>query len=135
MTMGRETFKKTERLCSHKIITRLFESGNIFYFSFFKVIWLKYPDELPSLAQVAFSVSKKGFRLAVTRNLLKRRLREAYRKNKQILYNFLTTENIRIVFIVIFRNNKVQDYQLIEKSLTEMLEKLIINITENEKNC
>jgi ribonuclease P protein component len=96
---------------------------------------LKYPDELPSLAQVAFSVSKKGFRLAVTRNLLKRRLREAYRKNKQILYNFLTTENIRIVFIVIFRNNKVQDYQLIEKSLTEMLEKLIINITENEKNC
>lgn len=133
--MGRETFKKTERLCSHKIITRLFESGNIFYFSFFKVIWLKYPDELPSLAQVAFSVSKKGFRLAVTRNLLKRRLREAYRKNKQILYNFLTTENIRIVFIVIFRNNKVQDYQLIEKSLTEMLEKLIINITENEKNC
>ena len=82
MNTRRETFEKSERLCSTKIISGLFENGNIFYTSLFKVVWNKSPVTLPLPAQVAFSVSKRGFRLAVTRNLIKRRMREAYRKNK-----------------------------------------------------
>ena len=54
-------------------------------------------------AQIAFSVSKRGFRLAVTRNLIKRRMREAYRKNKYLLYEFLASENKQIVLIVIVK--------------------------------
>ena len=62
----RETFEKSERLCSRKIIEALFENGNIFYNSLFKVVWNTDPDSFNSPAQVAFSVSKRGFRLAVT---------------------------------------------------------------------
>jgi len=135
MITKRETFDKSERLCSTKIISGLFESGNIFYTSLFKVVWRSSPVLIPAPAQVLFSVSKKGFRLAVTRNLIKRRLREAYRKNKNILYEFLFSENKQIVFVVIVRSNSVPDYRIIEKSILEMLNRLIILIKEKEKIC
>ena len=133
MITKRETFDKSERLCSTKIISGLFESGNIFYTSLFKVVWRSSPVQLPVPAQVAFSVSKKGFRLAVTRNLIKRRLREAYRKNKNILYEFLLSENKQIVFVVIIRRNSIPDYQTIEKSIQQMLNRIIILLKENAK--
>jgi ribonuclease P protein component len=135
MITGRETFHKSERLCSRKIIASLFDSGNIFYSPLFKVIWQKTVLNTSSPAQIAFSVSKKGFRGAVTRNLLKRRMKEAYRKNKHILYNYLIPEKIQIAVIVIFRGNDVTDFHTIEKSIVEMLENLTYMIRENKKKC
>jgi ribonuclease P protein component len=133
MITKRETFDKSERLCSTKIISGLFESGNIFYTSLFKVVWGSSPVKLTVPAQVVFSVSKKGFRRAITRNLIKRRLREAYRKNKNILYEILLLENRQIVLVVIIRRNSVPDYQTIEKSIQEMLNRIIALIKENGK--
>jgi ribonuclease P protein component len=126
MNTIRETFEKSERLCSRKIIGTLFEEGSIFYISLFKIVWIKRPDSDLHPAQVAFSVSKRGFRLAVTRNLIKRRMREAYRKNKNTLYDHLFSQNIKIAFVVILRGNTVPDYLSIEKSIKEMIGKLII---------
>jgi len=130
MKTRRETFDKSERLCSTKIISGLFENGNIFHTSLFKVVWCKSPVVLPYPAQIALSVSKRGFRLAVTRNLVKRRMRETYRKNKYLLYEFLSAENKQIVLIVIIRGNKVPDFMTIEKSIIEMLNRLIGQIRE-----
>jgi ribonuclease P protein component len=129
----KETFDKSEKLCSRKIISGLFENGNIFYTPLFKVVWGRSPVLLPGLAQVAFSVSKKGFRLAVTRNLIKRRMREAYRKNKKLLYEQLSSENIQIAFVVILKGNTVPDYHTIEKSIKDIINKLIILNKENLK--
>lgn len=135
MIIRRETFRKPERLCSKKIIASLFESGNVFFSPLFKVVWIKTTLKTDEPAQVAFSVLKKGFRDAVTRNLLKRRMREAYRKNKQILYNFLISEKIQIAFIIILRGNSLPDFRMIEKSIIEMLENLTVRITGNGKYC
>jgi len=128
MNLGRDTFQKTERLCSRKIISDLFTDGHIIYTTAFKAVWLISPATLPWPAQAAFSVSKKIFRKAVTRNLIKRRMREAYRKMKIHLYNFLNAENIQICLIIIYTGEKIPDYLTIEKKMKELLDKLLSGV-------
>lgn len=123
MNPARETFHKSERLCSRKKIIAILNEGSIFYTPLFKIIWLESIAPLPYPAQVAVSVSKKAFRNAVTRNLLKRRIRETYRKSKHDFYEFLRSEKIQVAFLIIFRGNSVHDYFTIEKSMKEMLDK------------
>lgn len=135
MSTGGETFQKAERLCSRKTIAALFNEGGVFYIPLFKIVWLKSADDSPFPARVAFSVSKKGFRNAVIRNLLKRRMREAYRKNKQAFYEFLLSEKMQVVFIIIFRGDSVYDYQTVEKYMKEMLEKFCTVIREQTGKC
>lgn len=133
MNFARETFNKSERLRSIKIIESLFENGEIFFSPHLKVVWQKSADPLPYPAQIAFSVPKKRFRFAVIRNLIRRRMREAYRKNKQFLYEDLSALNTQIVFAVIFRGDNIPDYITIEKSLKEMIKELIRHIKENDQ--
>ena len=110
------------------------ENGNILYLPLYKVIWTISARELPFPAQVAFSVPKRFFRLSVTRNLLKRRMREAYRRHKYILYDFLNSQNIRIEFVVILKDIPVPDYRLVEKYMLEMIGKLTTEAGKTNNN-
>jgi ribonuclease P protein component len=84
--MGKFTFKKEERLSREKIIQELFEKGSSFYLYPFKVYFIKNPNPDSATHQVLISVSKKNFKRAVDRNSIKRRIREAYRLNKNLLH-------------------------------------------------
>jgi ribonuclease P protein component len=128
MNTTRETFDKSERLCSTKIISGLFENGKVFYTPLFKVVWNRSPVPLASPAQIAFSVPKRTFRLAVTRNLIKRRMRESWRRNKYILYDSLDSRNSQIVLIVIMIGKSVPDYVTIENIMKNIIGRLTAEV-------
>ena len=67
------------------LIKELFEKGSSFYLFPFKVHFSSNPDQNFPFHQVMFSVPKRNFKKAVDRNLLKRRMREAFRLNKDML--------------------------------------------------
>ncbi len=83
--MGKFTFRKEERLTKEKDIQELFDKGSSFYLFPFKVFYLPNPRPDSKHHQVLISVSKKNYKRAVDRNLIKRRMREAYRLQKQAL--------------------------------------------------
>jgi len=77
------TLKKHEVLRSKNDIKELFDLGSSLFLYPFKVYFLPKPTQKTN--QILFSVSKKYFKKAVDRNLIRRRMREAYRLNKSIL--------------------------------------------------
>ena len=118
----RQTFNKTERLNSKKIIERLFESGRSFTIAPYRVIWVNGDEKQPAQVQVAISVPKKNFKRAVDRNKLKRRSREAYIKNKQHFYTLLGTKKVALMLVYVAK--EINEYALIEKKINLVLKRL-----------
>jgi len=82
--MGPFSFRKSERLYKRKEIQELFEKGSSFHLYPFRVVVPR--QEPPGRNhKVLISVPNRVFRKAVDRNLLKRRIREAYRLQKHKL--------------------------------------------------
>lgn len=104
--MERFTLKKEERLCSHTVIEKLFSEGESFFIFPFKVIFLISEKDDSISAQAAFAVPRKVCKKAVDRNAIKRKMRESYRVNKQILYNSLKEYQVSVMFIYVGREKK-----------------------------
>jgi ribonuclease P protein component len=118
------TFTKEERLCNKKLIDGLFHNGSSFLVHPFKVSWLINTDQ-QVCAQVLFSVSKKRFKHAIDRNLIKRRMREAYRLNKQqLLYATLAGTDKKIVFSLSYISKEIAPFDLVEKKMQKLLNQL-----------
>jgi len=125
------TFTKEERLCNKKLIDRLFHNGSSFLCYPFKASWLVVDEPLQFPAQILFSVSKKRYKHAVDRNLIKRRMREAYRLNKQqYLYNTLTGSNKSIVLSVGFIGKEIVEYDFAEKKMLKLLTQLCAELSK-----
>lgn len=118
-----QTFKKHERLSGQKIIDTLFLEGKIFVVSPFRVVWLEYELAGQSPAQMLISVSKKRIKKAVDRNLVKRRIREAYRKNKDEFYEFLNRNQVKCAFALLYNSDLIADYKEIEEKINLLLQR------------
>ena len=126
--MEEYTFHKEERLCSQKIIGELFTSGETFLAYPLKVVFLKTELEVSYPVQAAFTVSKRNFKRAVKRNLLKRRMREAYRLNKTNLYDEIAARNLQIAIMFVFVGKDVAEYPAIEKGMISAFKKLLAKV-------
>ncbi len=125
----KKTFKKDERLCSVKVIEGLFDrknsdNGGVFSYPMRVVFQPQISAEADldistqNTTQVLFSVPKRQFKHAVDRNLIRRRMKEAYRLHKQLL-----TGNFNVAFIYIGKG--IEDYKAIEKGMKSALKKMI----------
>ena len=126
----RFTFTKEERLCSKILIDKLFTEGKSVYsppfrFVFMPVEYLK--GQFP--AQVVFSVPKRNFKLAVKRNLIRRRMREAYRLNKSDFYEALTLSEKKLAIMIIYIEKDISEFPKIEVGIIKGLKKALTKLS------
>ena len=82
---NRNLFRKSERICHQNQIDKLFKEGKSLKSGFLRLLYVESDDNGPPQVQVLIAAPKKMLRLAVQRNQMKRRIREAYRKFKHPL--------------------------------------------------
>ncbi len=119
-------FGKKERLSSHSLIQKLVEKGKSFKVFPFYVKWT-YVDINVAPVQVTFSVSKKKYKRAVDRNLIKRKCKEAYRLQKNPLIEKINGQNKNIIIIISYINKEIVEYEKIEKAIEKIISTLIEN--------
>ena len=125
----RFTFRKDERLCSKKQIEKLFSEGESFLVYPLKIVFAKIEFSGSFPVRVAFTVSTKKFRKATERNLIKRRMREAYRLNKYILFSAEQQAPMAVMFIYV--GKEVSDFFSIKKAMERCLSLISKSITPN----
>ncbi len=121
MVNKRFTFPKKERLSWKRHIDLLFANGRSFVAFPLRVIYLPVEQELPALASVLISVSKKKFKRAVKRNLIKRRMREAYRIHKHELIDSLTINQQHMLIAFLYLDKELLSFSEIEKAMVKAL--------------
>ncbi|MDE5677639.1 ribonuclease P protein component [Phocaeicola sp.] len=130
--MAEYTLNKKERLSSRTLIERLFSGGSKSFPAFpLRVVYMQLPlleNEEPG-ASILISVSKKRFKRAVKRNLVKRQVREAYRKNKHWLLNAAVSKNRRLIIAFIWLDNQIHPSTEVE----DKVKRLLLHIVEKMK--
>lgn len=127
--MKKNTLSKEERLCSKRSIDGLFSKGSSFVLYPFRFVFLQTtdlvsePNQIP--LKVLFSVPKRRIKLAVTRNLIKRRMREVYRLQKNdFLISYLDSHELALHLAIQYVANHPESYDLMYTKMEAALKKL-----------
>jgi len=117
-------FSKINRLTSKTQIQRIFTEGNRLYEAPFSVLFLYNINTDDSNLQIAISVPKKKITSAVKRNLIKRRIREAFRTQNENLISQLEKHDRKIILMIIYSDTKPQNFSLIKSKISLTLQRL-----------
>ena len=107
------TLSKSERLCGKKAIAGLMEHGKGGVVGCLRYKYLKTGEA--EVSRILVSVPKRHFKRAVKRNLLKRRIRESYRLQKDLL-----PVTVDLAFLYVDR--EVRTFEEIFAAMTEILQ-------------
>lgn len=149
----RATFTKAERITSRKVIDQLFKKGSTegkqnaartFYLFPFRLLYMFPPEPTetnpvgievippdsivtptPQLPAILITVSKRNFKRAIDRNKIRRRIREAYRLNKSLLFGTAAKPKSPPAHITFIYTVKTEiSFEEIEKGMKIALSKI-----------
>lgn len=115
--------RKSQRLCSHRLIDTLFEAGRSKSFSAFplRAVFCTRSRAEQQENQILVSVPKRYFKHAVDRNRVKRQVREAYRTQQALLTPQADT-TLAIAFI--WLDNKHHTSQEVAAKVRNLLQRI-----------
>lgn len=115
------SFGKKEKLKSRKVIEQLFKEGKSITRFPLKLYYLSMPEQ-ESQFKTAVSVPRKNFKKAVSRNRIKRLMREAFRLNKDLIFNNIEGN---FAFLILYLGKEIPDYGEVESSLKDVFRRLV----------
>ena len=115
---------KQERLKSRKQIDALFTGGKSFPVFPLRVTYSLLTNAEEPGAQVGVTVSKRHFKRAVDRNLIKRLLREAYRLQKNEFVESLKNKKVKASVFFMFTGKTLPTFNEIKPAMQTGIEKL-----------
>lgn len=124
MDSKQHTFGKHEKLKSKKTIDLLFNKGKVINAYPIKAIYHNKEVVGAVFINVGVSVPKRNIKLAVNRNLIKRRMREAYRLNNEALKLQLKKQGVGYDVMFIYHSSQILSYQEIESKIKVILTRL-----------
>ncbi|WP_435623992.1 ribonuclease P protein component [Flagellimonas sp.] len=124
------TFPKSEKLKGKKAFDLLFAHGKTLNVQPIQLRYLPMEYEGDSRIKVAVVAPKRKFKKAYQRNRVKRLLREAYRRNKSVVFN-----NIEGSFALLFLyiGNSMPTPVEVEKAVQQLLQDFVKK-QRHEKN-
>lgn len=121
------TLNKSERLKSYIRIRELFAKGRKirqFPLILFYSIEPRTKEDSGDPLKMGVSVSARAFKRAVDRNLVKRRIREAYRLQNNTLKQNVRESEFNLDVFLVYSDHKMADYETIAVSVEKLLDKL-----------
>ncbi len=124
--MQSQTYLKQEKLKSKKLIDALFVEGKSVKAFPLRMVFIETSLPYPEITiQTGVSVSKRNHKLAVTRNRIKRLMREAYRIHK----NMIETKGITFAVLIIYTSRDIVTFSEMEKAMIKVLKRFNDAIT------
>lgn len=113
---------KSEKLCSHTAVGQLFGGeGNSTIAYPLRAVFRFHEPQGEAPAQFLITIPKKKIRTAVGRVLLRRRTREAYRLNRELLYPSLRKAGVAVDIAFIYLSTDKAPYEVIEAKMKELM--------------
>ncbi|MBD78814.1 MAG: ribonuclease P protein component [Crocinitomicaceae bacterium] len=131
MLSVKQNLGKRERIKSKIEVDLLFREGQSFFCFPFKLVYLlKDIGSEQSRTKLLVSIPKRKFKKAVDRNLIRRRIKEAYRQSKNELE--LPDKGKELLLSFIYAHDEIRDFNELQKRLALSLHKLNVHLESHK---